>query len=134
MSPAIKWALLLHTLRLLARQRLCSTGRAVGGRRFARRRSELSTVVVVNSNLQDRANIADAALLGATVRAKRNAQAEYLSTLIDGYQTAGDHVVAAGNYNSFEFSDGYVDTDGSHCRRSGFFQFCNSCQHDFEFA
>lgn len=69
-------------------------------------------VVVVNSNLQDRADIADTTL-GATVRAKRNAQAEYLSALIDGYQTAGDHVVAAGDYNSFEFSDGYVDTMGA---------------------
>jgi hypothetical protein len=69
-------------------------------------------VVVVNSNLLDRTDIADTTL-GATVRAKRNAQGEYLSSLIDGYQTDGDHVVAVGDYNSFEFSDGYVDTMGT---------------------
>lgn len=69
-------------------------------------------VVVVNSNLQDRTNIADTTL-GATVRAKRNAQSEYLSSLIDGYQSSGDHVIAAGDYNSYEFSDGYVDTMGA---------------------
>jgi len=69
-------------------------------------------VVIVNSNLLERIGIADATL-GATVRAKREAQAEYIANLIQSYQELGRHVVAAGDYNSFEFSDGYVDTKGA---------------------
>ena len=29
--------------------------------------------------------------------------------MIQGYQSAGEHVVSVGDYNAFEFSDGYID-------------------------
>jgi hypothetical protein len=46
------------------------------------------------------------------VRLKREAQAEYLAQLIQGYQAAGEHVVTVGDFNIFEFSDGFVDVIG----------------------
>jgi hypothetical protein len=51
---------------------------------------------------------------GPTVRAKREAQAEYLANLIQGFQTANPsaNIVSVGDYNAYQFSDGYVDTVG----------------------
>ncbi|MFL6450843.1 MAG: lamin tail domain-containing protein [Bryobacteraceae bacterium] len=51
---------------------------------------------------------------GPTVRAKREAQAEYLANLIQGFQTANPsaNIVSIGDYNAYQFSDGYVDTIG----------------------
>ena len=51
---------------------------------------------------------------GARVRAKRHAQALQLSQFIDSLQDAepGVHLVAIGNFNAFEFTDGYVDVMG----------------------
>lgn len=69
-------------------------------------------VTVVDANLLDRTNI-DSTTSGAAVRAQREAQAVYLADLIQTYEAAGEHVIAAGNYNSFEYSDGYVDTVGA---------------------
>jgi len=46
---------------------------------------------------------------GVFVRAKKELQAEFLANLIQGYQTAGEHVISVGDYNAFEFSDGYID-------------------------
>ncbi len=46
---------------------------------------------------------------GVFVRDKKELQAEYLANLIQGYQSAGEHVVSVGDYNAFEFSDGYID-------------------------
>lgn len=52
---------------------------------------------------------------GKRVRAKRNAQAEYLATLAQNIQTANpsEKVVLAGDFNAFEFSDGLVDVIGA---------------------
>ena len=52
---------------------------------------------------------------GPRVRAKRLAQAEYLGTLIENLQLANgaEPVVAVGDFNAFEFSDGYVDVIGT---------------------
>jgi hypothetical protein len=69
-------------------------------------------LTIVNSELLNRTNISDPTL-GKAVRAQRAAQAEELSTIIQGYQSAGAHVVSLGGYNSFEFSDGFVDTMGA---------------------
>jgi hypothetical protein len=69
-------------------------------------------ITVICSRMLDRTNI-DSTTLGPDVRAKREAQAVYLANLIQSYQSAGEHVFAAGNYNAFEFSDGYVDTVGA---------------------
>ncbi len=51
---------------------------------------------------------------GARVRAKRHAQALQLSQFIDSLQDAepGIHLVAIGDFNAFEFTDGYVDVMG----------------------
>ncbi|HEY4354790.1 MAG TPA: Ig-like domain repeat protein [Acidobacteriaceae bacterium] len=40
---------------------------------------------------------------------KREAQAEFLANLIQGYQSGGEHVISVGDYNAFEFNDGIVD-------------------------
>jgi predicted extracellular nuclease len=52
---------------------------------------------------------------GARVRAKRRAQAEFLANLIQARQTAdpNERVVLIGDYNSFQFNDGYVDVIGT---------------------
>ena len=52
---------------------------------------------------------------GQRVRAKRQGQAEFLATLIDGMQTADltRNIVVLGDFNAFEFNDGYVDAIGT---------------------
>lgn len=52
---------------------------------------------------------------GARVRAKRRAQAEFLANLIQVRQAANptELIVSVGDYNSFQFNDGYVDTIGT---------------------
>jgi uncharacterized protein len=50
---------------------------------------------------------------GARVRAKREAQAEFLANLLQSHQAAGENVVSVCDCNSFEFSDGYVDVLGT---------------------
>jgi predicted extracellular nuclease len=50
---------------------------------------------------------------GVFVRTKKELQAEFLANLIQGYQQAGEHVVSVGDYNAFEFSDGYIDILGT---------------------
>ena len=68
------------------------------------------TVIVVHQ--RSLINVDDPTSTGATVRLKREAQAEYLAKLIQGYQAAGEHVITVGDYNGFEFSDGFVDVLG----------------------
>ncbi len=67
--------------------------------------------VIVNhlrslSGLEDPANIA---------RSKRRAQSEFLANLIQNFQAgdAGANIVSIGDYNSYEFSDGWVDVMGT---------------------
>lgn len=52
---------------------------------------------------------------GPRVRAKRRAQAEFLANLIQARQTANpaERIVVLGDFNSFAFNDGYVDTMGT---------------------
>jgi uncharacterized protein len=49
---------------------------------------------------------------GNRVRTKRRAQAEYLANLIQSRQ-ATENIVSIGDYNAFEFNDGYVDSIGT---------------------
>jgi len=49
---------------------------------------------------------------GNRVRTKRKIQAEFLANLIQPRQ-ASEFIVSVGDYNAFEFSDGYVDTIGT---------------------
>ena len=69
-------------------------------------------VTVICVHQRSLIDVDDPTSTGATVRLKREAQAEYLATLIQGYQAAGEHVVTVGDYNAFEFSDGFVDSLG----------------------
>ncbi len=52
---------------------------------------------------------------GPRVRAKRQAQAEFLATLIQSRQSAnpGERILAMGDFNAFRFNDGYVDVMGT---------------------
>jgi uncharacterized repeat protein (TIGR01451 family) len=50
---------------------------------------------------------------GVFTRAKRRAGAEFLANLIQGYQLAGEHVASVGDYNAYQFNDGYVDVIGT---------------------
>lgn len=74
--------------------------------------SGLPITVIVN-HLRS-LNGVDDAVDGPRVRAKREAQAEYLAQLIQGFQNASPSInlVSVGDYNSFQFSDGYVDMIG----------------------
>ena len=69
-------------------------------------------VTAISVHQRSLINVDDPTSTGATVRLKREAQAEYLANLIQSYQAAGEHVVSVGDYNAFEFSDGFVDTIG----------------------
>ncbi len=69
-------------------------------------------VTVISVHQRSLIDVDDPTNTGKTVRLKREAQAEYLAKLIQGYQAAGEHVMTVGDYNSFEFSDGFVDTIG----------------------
>jgi uncharacterized protein len=53
--------------------------------------------------------------VGARVRAKRAAQAEYLARLVDARLTArpAERLVLVGDFNAFQFSDGLVDVIGT---------------------
>jgi hypothetical protein len=52
---------------------------------------------------------------GNRVRVKRRAQAEYLAGLIEQRQTANpnERIIVIGDFNAFEFNDGYVDVIGT---------------------
>ncbi len=67
---------------------------------------------VVNANLMDRSELSVTAT-SADARDRREQEAELLTTqVLEPLETAGDHVMVVGGLNSFEFSDGYVDTLG----------------------
>jgi predicted extracellular nuclease len=49
---------------------------------------------------------------GFRVRLKRAKQAEAVAQLAQAAQTGGDNLILVGDYNAFEFNDGYVDVIG----------------------
>ena len=69
--------------------------------------------VIVN-HLRSLIDIEDAAN-GPRVRAKRKAQAEFLANLVQARQTANpnERLILVGDFNAFEFNDGYVDSIGT---------------------
>ena len=73
--------------------------------------TSLPFTMVVN-HLRSLLNIDDPAD-GPRVRAKREAQAEFLANLLQAHQAAGENVISVCDCNSFEFSDGYVDVLGT---------------------
>lgn len=50
---------------------------------------------------------------GPRVRAKRQAEAEFLANLLQSHQAAGENVISVCDCNAYEFSDGYVDVLGT---------------------
>ena len=74
-------------------------------------------VTVIVNHLRSLSSENDPAT-GVFVRAKKELQAEYLARLIQDYQLAGEHVVSVGDYNVFEFSDGYLDVMGTITNRN----------------
>lgn len=74
--------------------------------------SSLPVTVIVN-HLRALDGIDDASE-GARVRAKRRAQAEFLADLLQTEQSAADaNLIVVGDFNAFEFNDGYVDVMGT---------------------
>ncbi|MBZ5535058.1 MAG: DUF11 domain-containing protein [Acidobacteriia bacterium] len=71
-------------------------------------------VTVIVSHLRSLSGINDTAE-GARVRAKRAAQAEYLANLLQSRQSADprEAIISIGDYNAFQFNDGYVDVMGT---------------------
>ncbi len=68
-------------------------------------------VTVINVHMASRDNIGDSTS-GPDIRTQRAAQAAAVSALVQQYQSAGANVIVAGNFNSYEYSDGYVDVMG----------------------
>ena len=79
----------------------------------------LPLTVIVNHlrSLTDVASVEPAGMgtVGARVRAKRAAQAEYLAGLVQARLTArpDERLVLVGDFNAFQFSDGLVDAIGT---------------------
>jgi predicted extracellular nuclease len=71
-------------------------------------------LTVIVNHLRSLSGIDDPAD-GARVRAKRRAQAEFLANLVQARQrlNPGERIVLVGDFNAFQFNDGYVDTIGT---------------------
>jgi uncharacterized repeat protein (TIGR01451 family) len=71
-------------------------------------------VTVIVNHLRSLSGVDDATD-GNRVRTKRRAQAEFMANYIQSVQTAdpNEHIVSVGDYNAFQFNDGYVDSIGT---------------------
>ncbi len=71
-------------------------------------------ITVIVNHLRSLVGV-DGPVDGNRVRTKRRAQAEYLAHLIQSRQTAdpGERIISVGDYNAFQFNDGYVDVIGT---------------------
>ncbi|MCD7097974.1 lamin tail domain-containing protein [Stenotrophomonas sp. MMGLT7] len=80
---------------------------------FADGRQLPLTVVAVHQRSLNGAETDDAS--GQRIRAKRQAQAEFLANLLQARQAAdpAEQVLVLGDFNAFEFNDGYVDAMGT---------------------
>ena len=76
--------------------------------------NETMPLLVIVNHLRSLGSIDDPTD-GPRVRAKRQAQAEYLADLIQDFQAADPDVLLAslGDYNAYPFNDGYVDVMGT---------------------
>jgi hypothetical protein len=74
---------------------------------------QVAVTVIVN-HLRSLSGVNDPAD-GDRIRHKRQAQAEFLANLIQARQSAnpGERIVSVGDYNAFQFNDGYVDSIGT---------------------
>lgn len=89
-----------------------ATARAAGGPEFP-----FTAIVVHNRSLIDVDNdtAVGSATEGARVRRKRQAQAESIAAFVQSRQLANpaERIAMLGDYNAFEFNDGYVDVLGT---------------------
>ena len=69
--------------------------------------NHLRSLISVNDN-----TVSGLSTNGARVRAKREADAEFLANLIQSFQATGDKIVAVGDFNAYQVNDGYVDVMG----------------------
>jgi uncharacterized protein (TIGR03437 family) len=71
-------------------------------------------ITVIVNHLRSLLGIDDPAE-GNRVRVKRRAQAEFLANLIQARQMAdpNERIISIGDYNAFQFNDGYVDVIGT---------------------
>jgi predicted extracellular nuclease len=69
-------------------------------------------LTIIMTHLRSMIDIDDPAA-GPFVRAKRRAQGESVAQLVQQRQSAGEEVVVMGDFNAFEFSDGYADVLGT---------------------
>ena len=69
--------------------------------------NHLRSLISVNDNTP-----AGTSTNGARVRAKREAGAEFLANLVQGFQAAGDKVIVVGDLNAYDVNDGYADVLG----------------------
>lgn len=67
-------------------------------------------ITVIINHLRSLSGISDASNY---TRYKKELQAESLAKIIQAAQTNGEHVISVGDYNAFQFSDGYTDTMGT---------------------
>lgn len=76
--------------------------------------SGAAAITVIVNHLRSLNDIIDPGA-GARVRAKRAAQAEFLANLVQARQTADptERIVLVGDFNAFQFNDGYVDVLGT---------------------
>ena len=81
--------------------------------------TEVPFTVVVN-HLRSLTGVAEDSSTGRRVRAKRQAQAEYLAGLLSRLQAASPDVplLAVGDFNAFDVSDGLVDVLASRAART----------------
>jgi uncharacterized protein len=70
-------------------------------------------ITVVVNHLRSMINVDAVGASGDLARTKRRAGAEFLAGLLQSYQQAGEHVISVGDYNAFQFNDGYVDVIGT---------------------
>jgi hypothetical protein len=70
-------------------------------------------VTVIVSHLRSLIDVDTAGGTGDYARLKRKLGAEYLADLIAQHQANGENVISVGDYNAYEFNDGYVDVLGA---------------------
>jgi predicted extracellular nuclease len=67
-------------------------------------------VTVIVNHMRSLSSINANTSSGANARTKKELQAEDIAKYIQGLQASGKHVISGGDFNAFEFSDGYTDT------------------------
>jgi uncharacterized repeat protein (TIGR01451 family) len=70
-------------------------------------------VTVIVNHLRSLIDIDNEPVEGPRVREKRRRQAEYLANLVQSLRATEPNIVLVGDFNAFQFNDGYVDLLGT---------------------